>query len=224
MSTIAILPVKRFEGAKRRLEEALPAGPRRAFAEAMYVDVLTALRRARGIDRVLVLTADPAAQRVADGYEALSIDDPPDGGQNDAIARGLAHARELGATRVLCVASDCPMLDARELDALLGRPRTADRYVVILPDRHGVGTNGLLLSPPDVLAPAFGPDSLARHRALAQERGVPVEVVELPSLALDVDTPDDFAALKQLIATRRGGAAHTRGLLNQLMRTNVERS
>lgn len=223
MSTFAILPVKRFEGAKRRLEDALPAGPRRALAEAMYVDVLTALRRAEGVDRIIVVTDDPAAQRVAEGYDALSLEDPIDGGHNDALELGIAHARGLGATRVLCVAGDLPMLDARELDALLGRPRTADRYVVVLPDRHGVGTNGLLLSPPDALRPAFGRDSLARHRAMAQERGVPVEVAELPSVALDIDTPDDFAALKEIVASRRGGAAHTRGMLNQLMRTNPER-
>lgn len=221
MSTFAILPVKRFEGAKRRLEGALPAGPRRALAEAMYVDVLTALRRAQGIDRVLVLTADPAAQRVAEGYDALPLDDPSESGQNHALERGITHARELGASRVLCVAGDCPMLDPAEIDALLGRPRTADRYAVILPDRHGSGTNGLLLCPPDGMRPAFGRDSLARHRAMAEEAGLAVEIAELESFALDVDTPDDFAALKELVAARRGGAAHTRGMLNQLTRTNA---
>jgi 2-phospho-L-lactate guanylyltransferase len=220
MSTFAILPVKRFDGAKGRLEPALQAGPRRALAEAMYVDVLTALRRTQGIDRVLVLTADPGAQRVAEGYDAIPLDDPSEGGQNRAVLRGVAHARELGATRVLCVAGDTPMLDPAELDALLGRPRTADRYVVVVPDRHLSGTNALLLQPPDVLQPAYGVDSLHRHRSLAENAGIAVEIAEIESLALDVDTPDDFTALRELIASRRGGAAHTRGMLNQLMRTN----
>lgn len=222
MSTFAILPVKRFAGAKRRLEAGLPSGPRRALAEAMYVDVLTALRRAQGIDRVIVLTADPGAQRVAEGYDALPLDDPSESGQNHALERGIAHARELGASRVLCVAGDCPMLDPNEIDGMLGRARAADRYVVILPDRHGSGTNGLLLSPPDAMRPAFGRDSCARHRAIAEDAGVAVEVVELESFALDVDTPDDFAALRDLVAARRGGAAHTRGMLKQLMRTSPE--
>lgn len=220
MSTFAILPVKRFEGAKGRLAGALAAGPRRALAEAMYVDVLTALRRSDGVDRVLVLSADPGAQRVAEGYDAIPLDDPGEGGQNRAVLRGVAHARELGATRVLCIAADTPMLDPAELDALLGRPRTADRYVVIVPDRHGAGTNALLLCPPDGMRPSFGVDSAARHRALAEEAGLAVEVAEVPTLALDVDTPDDFTALRELIGARRGGAAHTRGMLNQLSRTN----
>lgn len=223
MSTFAILPVKRFEAAKGRLEPGLAAGPRRALAEAMYVDVLTALRRSRGIDRTLVLTADPGAQRVAEGYDANPLDDPDESGQNRAILRGVAHARELGATRVLCLAGDTPMVDPVEIDTLLGRPRTADRYVVVVPDRHGKGTNALLLSPPDVLAPSFGVDSANRHRVLAEESGIAVEIADIESLALDVDTPDDLEALREVVASRRGGAAHTRGMLNQLLRTNPGR-
>jgi 2-phospho-L-lactate guanylyltransferase len=114
------------------------------------------------------------------------------------------------------------MVDPLELDALLGRPRAADRYAVIVPDRHHEGTNALLLQPPDVMRPSYGIDSFARHRALAEEAGIAVEVAETESLALDVDTPDDFTALRELIASRRGGAAHTRGMLNQLMRTNPQ--
>jgi 2-phospho-L-lactate guanylyltransferase len=69
-----------------------------------------------------------------------------------------------------------------------------------------------------VLAPSFGPDSRRRHMADAEAAGVPAEVVEVPSLALDVDTPDDLEALQRRLAGIHGGAAHTRGMLNQLMR------
>jgi len=40
------------------------------------------------------------------------------------------------------------------------------------------------------------------------------------SLALDVDTPDDLEALQRRLAGSHGGAAHTRGMLNQLMRAS----
>jgi len=219
METVAILPVKRFKAAKRRLEDALPRGSRQALAEAMFADVLTALRRVEAIDRVLVVSADPGAQRIAEGYEALALDDPAESGQDQAVLRGAAHARELGAAQALCLAGDCPLLDPEELDALLGRPRTAERFAVIVPDRHGTGTNALLLCPPDALGPRFGPDSFERHLRLAREAGLAVEVAELESVALDVDTPDDLAALRERLAERRGGAAHTRGMLHQLDRT-----
>jgi 2-phospho-L-lactate guanylyltransferase len=115
------------------------------------------------------------------------------------------------------------MIDPAELDALLGKARANDRYAVVVPDRHGSGTNALLLQPPDVIPPAYGVDSVYRHQSIAADAGVHVEVAEIESLALDVDTPDDLEALRAVIASRRGGAAHTRGMLNQLMRTNADR-
>lgn len=221
MQTVAILPVKRFANAKQRLEQALPSGTRRALAEAMVADVLTALGRTAAIDEVLVVSADPAAQRLAEGYGVRAIDDPGESGQSQAVARGAGVARELGAERVLCLSGDCPLMLPAELETLLGKPRTAERYAVVIPDRHGTGTNGLLLSPPDALTPSFGPDSFGRHLGLAQQAGLTVETGEVPSLALDVDTPDDLAALHERLATQRGGAAHTRGMLQRLQRSGT---
>jgi len=221
MQTVAILPVKRFASAKRRLEGALASGARRALAEAMFSDVLTALRRVSAIDEILVVSADPGAQRIAEGYGARAIDDPAESGQDQAVTRGAGVARELGAAQVLCLAGDCPLIDPAELETLLGKPRTAERFVVVVPDRHGAGTNGLLLSPPDALEPRYGPGSFARHMELAQAAGVPAEVAEVGSIALDVDTPDDLAALQERLAAVRGGAAHTRGMLHQLQRTGA---
>jgi 2-phospho-L-lactate guanylyltransferase len=70
--------------------------------------------------------------------------------------------------------------------------------VLIVPDRHRTGTNALLITPPDALAPSFGPGSCERHAALAAAAGVHHEIIELPSLALDIDTPEDLVALAEL--------------------------
>jgi 2-phospho-L-lactate guanylyltransferase len=121
---------------------------------------------------------------------------------------------------VLLVPGDCPLLDPRELDALIAHPAPA-RSALIVPDRHGTGTNALLLSPSDVIAPAFGPGSCARHVELAQASGAAAEVVAVTSLALDVDTPEDLEALRAALAVTHGGAAHTRGMLNQMTRSQV---
>jgi 2-phospho-L-lactate/phosphoenolpyruvate guanylyltransferase len=179
--------------------------------------VLVALRRASSIDRILVVTPDHGAQQIAGGYGASVLDDHQDG-HNVAAASGIRTALESGASRALLVPGDCPVLDPAELDALIARPASA-RSALIVPDRHGTGTNALLLTPPDSLAPAFGPGSCQRHAANAQSEGTVREVVEVPSLALDVDTPDDLAMLATTLAATRGGAAHTRGMLNQLTRS-----
>jgi 2-phospho-L-lactate guanylyltransferase len=213
--TIAILPVKRFVAAKARLGDELSGGTRRALTEAMVTDVLMALRRTEAVHEVLVVTSEPAAEAIGRGYGAEVLHDNLDEGQSAAALIGIAHALESGATRVLLVPGDCPALDPVELGALLERPRIG-RGVVVVPDRHGTGTNALLLTPPDVIEPSFGPGSRERHEELATAAGVPCTVEEIPTLALDVDTADDLAALREALAARRGGAAHTRGMLSRL--------
>jgi 2-phospho-L-lactate/phosphoenolpyruvate guanylyltransferase len=82
-----------------------------------------------------------------------------------------------------------------------------------VPDRHGTGTNGLLLSPPDAIAPSFGADSCERHRALALDAGVEVRIARPASLLLDIDTGADLAELRARLAELDGGAAQTRAVL-----------
>jgi 2-phospho-L-lactate guanylyltransferase len=217
MRTLAILPIKSFHDAKQRLRDELSPAPRRALVEAMFTDVLVALGRSSLAGSVLVVSGDNVGGQVAAGYGATVIGDDQQG-HNHAAARGITRALELKAERVLLVPGDCPLLDPAELDALVDRP-AAPGSVVVVPDRHGTGTNALLLCPPDCLPPAFGPGSRERHLQAAQAAGLEAEVVELDTLALDVDTPEDLTVIRQALADRHGGAAHTRGLLAQLTRT-----
>src|SRR5450755_330992 len=219
MRTLAILPIKSFADAKNRLASELTPGPRRALAEAMFSDVLTALRRARGVDDVLVVTMDHGAQQIAGGHGAMVLDDTEEG-HNEAAVRGVEHAIEAEYDRVLLVPGDCPALDPTQLDALIGEPFEAPS-VMIMPDRHGTGTNALLLTPPGAIVPSFGPGSRERHVSVAHAAGASVQVHDVPSLALDVDTPEDLGALRVSLAASHGGAAHTRGMLSQLMRSRV---
>ena len=219
MRTAAILPVKSFAQAKQRLREDLAAHDRRALVEAMFADALVALGRVPSLERIVVVSGDRVAQRIAGGYGASVVEDD-ERGHNTAAAQGIRAVLEDGIERALLVPGDCPLLSPADLDALLTHP-TGERSALIVPDRHGTGTNALLLTPPDVLAPSFGPDSRRRHLADASAAGVPAEVVELESLALDVDTLDDLEALRRTLGTTHGGAAHTRGMLNQLMRSRA---
>jgi 2-phospho-L-lactate/phosphoenolpyruvate guanylyltransferase len=216
MRAVAVLPVKRFVDAKQRLSDGLPAATRRALAEAMLIDVLVALRRTDGVSEVVVVTAEPAAEALAHGYGARVVHESREAGQLAAAELGLRDAA--GADMVLLVPGDCPALDPRELDALLASVAPAPS-VVVVPDRHGTGTNGLLLRPPSVIAPAFGPGSRERHEQLAADAGAALLVEPLPSLVLDVDTPADLEAMRAALEGSRGGAAHTRGLLRRLART-----
>ncbi len=215
MSTIAVLPVKRFDTAKQRLADDLGKGTRRALVEAMVTDVLIALRRTTSIDRTLVVTGEPAVEALAHGYDADAVADPGVESHSEAAMIGMREAVLRGARRVLLVAGDCPALDPAEIDGLLSR-EIAGPEVIVVPDRHGEGTNALLLTPPDIIEPSFGPGSRRRHLDAAAAAGAAAEVLEITGFAIDVDTLDDLNAIRDALADGHGGAAHTRGMLSRL--------
>jgi 2-phospho-L-lactate guanylyltransferase len=185
MRTIAVLPVKSFGRAKSRLD----ATNRPGLAAAMVADVLAALGQVPGLE-VIVVSSEPSVD--------ADVPDPSETGHNAAALLGIREAIARGADRVLLIPGDCPALDPAEVLDLLG----TEAAVAIVPDRHGTGTNALLLTPPDVFVPSFGPGSFARHRSLA---GPGVRIAELPSLMHDVDTLEDLRTLPS-------GAPRTRAL------------
>ncbi|HEU0023130.1 MAG TPA: 2-phospho-L-lactate guanylyltransferase [Thermoleophilaceae bacterium] len=213
MKTIAILPVKAFGAAKQRLAPSVVGRERRALAEAMLADVLAALSRVPDLADVAVVTADARAREAALAVGARVVPDAEQAGQSPAAVAGIGHALASGAARVLLVPGDTPLLDAVELSELLARAARRAPSVTIVPDRHGTGTNALVLDPPDAIAPSFGPGSFERHRAAAEAAGLPVLVERTPTLMLDVDTGDDLGELVAQLAARAGAAPATRATL-----------
>jgi 2-phospho-L-lactate/phosphoenolpyruvate guanylyltransferase len=205
MRATAVLPVKRFDAAKQRLAGGVDGERRAALAAAMLEDVLAAIGGARSVERTIVVSGEPRAQEIAAAVAEVLPD--PGGGHVGAALEGIARAEEEGAECVVLLAGDCPLLEPRELDRLL--TGTPSSYVGIVPDRHGTGTNALALAPPGAIRPAFGEGSCARHVAAAREAGVPFGVEELPSLALDLDTPADIVALTRELESGRAGARQT---------------
>ncbi|HEX6229767.1 MAG TPA: 2-phospho-L-lactate guanylyltransferase [Solirubrobacterales bacterium] len=200
MRATAILPVKRFASAKRRLAGGIDEERREALLTAMLEDVLEAIGEARSIERTIVVSSEPRVTAIATDAGAELVPDPDEGGHPGAALAGIRRARERGAGCVVLLPGDCPLLEPRELDRLLtGVP---DDFVAIVPDRHGTGTNALVLAPPDAIRPAFGEGSCARHVAAARDAGTPYAVEELGSLALDLDTPADIVALTLAVESR----------------------
>ena len=207
MKATAVLPVKRFAAAKQRLAIGLDEERRRGLVAAMLEDSLEAIGEARSVERTIVVSGEPRAQELAGAAGCEVVPDPADEGHVSAALAGIARAEADGAECVVLLPGDCPLLDPRELDRLLtGLPAS---YVAIVPDRHGTGTNALVLRPPEAIRPAFGEGSCARHVAAAREAGVPFAVEELASLALDLDTPGDVVALTRELAERPGRARRT---------------
>jgi 2-phospho-L-lactate/phosphoenolpyruvate guanylyltransferase len=215
--TAAILPVKSFGAAKQRLGSLLGSGSRQALAQAMFQDVVASLRKVEGIETIVVVASEPSVEFAAEERVVLLEDEATDG-QSPAALIGIRWAVEAGFERVLLVPGDTPLLSPTEIDALLV---SGPDDVVIVPDRHGTGTNGLLLRPPTAIEPSFGPDSLQRHVAAAEAVGVTHRVERVPSLMFDVDTSDDLAVVAEAIEGSRAIAPRTRGALRQLDRAGA---
>jgi 2-phospho-L-lactate guanylyltransferase len=199
--------VKRFAAAKQRLLGGMDDERRQALVAAMLEDTLEAIGEARSIERTILVSGDPRAQEIAAAAGVEMVPDPADEGHVVAALAGIARAEVEGAGCVVLLPGDCPLLDPKELDSLLTGVPTS--YVAIVPDRHGTGTNALVLTPPGAIRPAFGEGSRARHVAAAREAGIPHAVEELPSLALDLDTPADLVALTRELAQGRGRGKRT---------------
>ncbi len=219
MPTAAILPVKRFSQAKQRLGDALGAGSRNALATAMFADVLAALRHSSLIEQVIVVSGESEVRDLTDDANVVLIRDLSEKGQSHAALSGLARASALGYESALLVPGDTPLIDALELDNLISGTAMAELDVVIVPDRHGTGTNALLLDPSGAFQPQFGPGSCGLHVEQAERRSLRHEIRRLESLALDVDTGEDLEALRVAFDRHRARAPRTQGVLRQIERS-----
>jgi FO synthase len=185
-ATCAIVPVRSGGLGKSRLAGVLSPRQRARLIEEMLARVVVALRGARGIDAIVVVSPDLES---APAGTTLLRD--PGEGLNAAVALAL---RSLGPqyAAALVVAADVPRLTCEEVERMLGACRDAD--VGLAPDARHEGTNALWLRLPAPIAPDFGGASFARHRAAALAAGARVRVLDLPGLSHDVDLPADLPA------------------------------
>jgi 2-phospho-L-lactate/phosphoenolpyruvate guanylyltransferase len=213
LHTTAIVPVKGLSVANGRLDGTLSADERTQLAEALFLDLIVKLPRSRCIDDVMVVTADESIARQVRWFGHKVLLQDQDEGHSEAAAAGARAAMAEGAARVAMLPVDCPMLDIQELDAHVGRsPRTA----LIIPDRHGTGTNGLVLAPPDVFLPAFGPESCARHVSRARASGISFALEQVESMGIDLDTAEDYLLLRDRLLLDPQPAPRTAKVLWEL--------
>jgi 2-phospho-L-lactate guanylyltransferase len=192
---VALVPVRSLSGAKSRLGEPLDAEERADLVMALLRGTVREATAATRLAGVVVVSMDEELLRGARTMGAASLLQETDG-----LNEGLDEARVAAgaeATAVMVLPADLPGVAAAEIDRLaeaadLLLSRAPEEPVVVLvPDRHGTGTNALLLAPPNAIAFRFGEDSRAAHAAAAATTGASYLELDGP-LSFDVDTPDDL--------------------------------
>jgi len=192
---VTLIPVKSLSEVKARLAPALPPERRRAFVGAMLVDLLRTCTGIPEIDRTVVISRDPEIQHLAAACEVDAWAEPEGSGLNGAVNWATARAQDEGAEATLVVTGDCPMALASDVQGIIRAGTRAE--VVLTPNADGTGTNAVFRRPAGAIPIAFGPGSLDRHRALCARAAIVPEMVECPSLALDIDTPEDLERLAE---------------------------
>lgn len=191
MTLWAIVPVKPLLRAKSRLSPVLSAVQRAELSQRLLLNTLRVLDQVPEVGYTLVVSRDTRALALAREHDARTVTEYGSPDLNVALARATALAKGQGASAVLILPADLPLVepgDLRQLIELSGEPPV----VVLAPDRHGTGTNALLVAPPGLIEYDFGPDSYAHHYTRGESAGARVEVCESLALGLDLDAPDDL--------------------------------
>ena len=201
MTLWAIVPVKPLRRGKSRLAGALSEDERVELNRLLLEHTLRTLIELKEVEEVLVVSRDSSALAIARDLGARTVQEDGASTLNTALKRATVIAQVYASRGVLVIPADLPLLSQDDILALLART-TDPPVVVIAPDRHQKGTNALLLSPSDIIEYDFGQDSFKRHCERARRAGARLEIVDLPSLGLDLDLPEDLELVRKLDALK----------------------
>jgi 2-phospho-L-lactate/phosphoenolpyruvate guanylyltransferase len=191
MTLWAIVPVKPLRRGKSRLAGVLSQDERADLNRRLLSHTLDTLSSIQEIEHVLVISRDPAALALAREHGARTVQEKGTPQLNVALARATIVAKNFATRGVLIVPADLPLITPEDVRAILERA-VDPPVVVVAPDRRRQGTNALLVCPVGLIQYDFGPGSFQRHSERAIQAGARLEVFDLPSLALDMDLPEDL--------------------------------
>jgi 2-phospho-L-lactate guanylyltransferase len=196
MTMWAIVPVKPLRRGKSRLASVLTQDERADLNRRLLAHTLEALTAIPELEHVLVISRDQAALALAREYGARTVQESGTPQLNVALARATIVAKNYATRGVLIVPADLPLITPEDVHAMLDRAGEPP-VVVVAPDRRRQGTNALLVCPTGLIEYEFGPDSFLRHCERAKRAGARLEICELPSLALDMDLPEDLQMVSE---------------------------
>lgn len=199
MTLWAIVPVKPLRWGKSRLAEILTQEERLDLNSQLLIHTIDTLRSIPEIEQILVVSRDQAALALARSNGARTVQEQGTPELNIALRRATLVAKKYATRGVLIIPCDLPLITAEDIRAMLDKVGDPP-VVVVAPDRRREGTNALLVCPVGLIEYEFGPGSFQKHCQRAVEAGARLEICELPSLALDMDIPEDLKLVEQEIA------------------------
>lgn len=194
MYIVALIPVKGFRNAKRRLSPLLSCAGRELLAEAMFRDVLAQVRMAKGLAGMYVVTGDDRVSSIASVAGAEVVREIAENGETSAVDFARGQLKRAGCEAVLILPGDMPLVRPLDIEQILAQApeSAADSFALLVPSHDLLGTNALLLAPPDLIRLRFGYDSFNFHLGQLKESGLPPRFIANEHIALDIDEPADL--------------------------------
>jgi len=196
MKIWAIVPIKPIDAAKSRLSAVLTQRQRSELALNLLENTLNILSGWTSLAGTLVSSADPAVWKLAGRYQVEIFKEPDVPGLNESLKRATVEIERLGADGVLVIPGDLPYLDHPSLQKIIDLA-SHPPLVVIVPDKNQDGTNAMLVSPTGAIPYCYGPDSFRKHKEAARLADIPTFTLDLASLAIDIDLPEDLLSIQQ---------------------------
>jgi len=196
MTLWAIVPVKPLQRGKSRLSEVLTQEERADLNRRLLAHTLDTLTAIPDIEHILVISRDQSALALAREYGARTVQEHGSPHLNLALARATIIAKTYATRGVLILPADLPLIAPEDIHTLLTLA-IEPPVVVVAPDHRRQGTNALLVCPAGLIEYEFGPGSFRRHCERARLAGARLEICELPSLALDMDLPEDLELVSE---------------------------
>jgi 2-phospho-L-lactate guanylyltransferase len=195
MKVSALIPAKGFTCAKQRLSPFLDAAERGMLAEAVLRDVLRQVVSTRSLEATFVVTGNAKVSEIASSLGAHVIQEQEETGETNAVVFALREMKQKGIQTALIIPADIPLVRAEDIELLVEQASEYDSsspFALLVPSHDRMGTNALLLSPPDVIQLRFGYDSFSYHLSEVAAKGLPLRVLENERIALDIDEPQDL--------------------------------
>lgn len=194
MALWAIVPVKPLRRGKSRLSPVLSEDDRAQLNQRLLLRTIDVLKEIPELGDVLVVSRDPEALALARDHGARTLQEDGTPQLNVALERATVVAKSYMAESVLILPADLPLMDKRDIIGMLNAGREAP-VVVIAPDHRREGTNALFINPAGLIEYDFGQGSFDRHCERARAAGAELIILELQTLARDIDVPEDLPFL-----------------------------
>lgn len=205
MTYRAVIPVKALSEAKSRLAPYLSQAQRATLVLDMLQHVIHTLQDSACFEAITVVSSDTHVLQQVEQWGAHALVEE-ERGHNPALHAAAQHELASGATALLTISADLPLLRSEDIQQIVKLSHYYD--IVLAASSEGTGTNALLTQPPLAVPYLFGPGSLQLYHEEAQTRRLSYTLYKSRSTAIDIDTIHDLAILHQTDALGQQLAAY----------------